>query len=189
MDETLDQLKELVSPALWDEAGQRFAAPHRRREWLTVRLLLSHMLGEEKRIAYLPSGKPYLADTPLHIGISHTKGFAAVILASRPVAVDIEQYGPKVCRVASRFMHSAEKAYPWKGDETWSLLLHWSAKETLFKAMDVEEVDFKEHLRIRPFLPQEEGCISACEYKTEQKRHFAVRYLLRPDFVLTYIVD
>ncbi len=38
-----------------------------------------------------------------------------------------------------------------QGDEVYVLLLHWSAKETLFKVMGVEGVDFIRHLHIFPF--------------------------------------
>ena len=44
-----------------------------------------------------------------------------------------------------------------EGDEVYALLLHWSAKEALFKLMGVEEVDFIRHLRIFPFSLSEEG--------------------------------
>ena len=37
------------------------------------------------------------------------------------------------------------------GTDTWALLLHWSAKEVMFKCMNTPEVDFREHLRIFPF--------------------------------------
>ena len=44
-----------------------------------------------------------------------------------------------------------------EGDEVYALLLHWSAKEALFKLMGVEEVDFIRHLRIFPFSLSEKG--------------------------------
>ena len=74
---------------------RRFTAAHRRLEWLAVRVLLYTLSGEEKEIAYHPSGKPYLADDSASISISHTKGYVAVALGlpGREVGVDIEQYG------------------------------------------------------------------------------------------------
>lgn len=42
--------------------GMRCFTAHRRLEWLAVRVLLYTLSGEEKEIAYHPSGKPYLAD-------------------------------------------------------------------------------------------------------------------------------
>lgn len=189
MDETPDALRARLPSALCEEADRRFSTPHRRQEWLSVRLLLQTLLGAPAPVSYLSSGKPVLADGSRHISISHTRGYVAVILGSTPVGIDIEQYGPRVHRVASRFMRPDEVPMPYQGDDTWSLLLHWSAKEVMFKCLDTPEVDFREHLRILPFVPQAGGTFRACEYRTPRHRHFLIRYLLHPDFVLTWQVD
>ena len=186
MDETYEELCALLPGGLVGEAEQRFPAFHRRQEWLSVRALLARMAGSGHEIAYLPSGKPYLQDSHFHISISHTKGYVSIILSANPVGIDIEQYGPRVHKVSSRFMREDEKALPWLGDDTWSLLLHWSAKEVLYKCLDTESVDFQKHLRIFPFTPQPQGTFHACEYKSALQRTFQIHYRLHPDFVLTW---
>ena len=109
-------------------------------------------------MVYLPSGKPYLADGSAHISISHTNGYVAVALhPTEEVGIDIERYGVRVCRVVSRFVRPDEEKTMNQGDEVYVLLLHWSAKETLFKVMGVEGVDFIRHLHIFPFVMEEEG--------------------------------
>lgn len=145
------------------------------------------MLGEEKEICYHTGGKPYLADGSASISISHTKGYVAVILGmpGREVGIDIEYYGERVRKVAHRFMRGDEKTTLFRDTETWSLLLHWSAKETMFKCMNASGVDFREHLRILPFTVDEQGVFSAEEYRTAEKRNFSIHYYLFPDFVLT----
>lgn len=189
MEETLSDLCALLpASAFWQQDVQRFKAPHRQLEWLSVRVLLYHLLKEEKEIRYQPSGKPYLADGSFHISISHTKGYVAVILSHLPVGIDIEQYSRRVHDVAHRYMREDEPAVPYRADDTWSLLLHWSAKEVMFKCMDASDVDFRRHLRVEPFVPQVAGTLCACEYKTEQRRHFLIHYLLHPDFVLAWQV-
>lgn len=189
MDETPSDLcRAFAGTTLYEEAQQRFASPRRCQEWLSARLLLWHLLGERQPLASLPSGKPVLEDGSCHISLSHTNGYAAAIVASFPVGIDIEQYGQRVHRVAGRFMRSDEQVFPYHDDDTWSLLLHWSAKEAMFKCMDASEVDFRSHLHIFPFQPQEQGVMHAEEYRTSQQRTFRIRYLLHPDFVLTYTV-
>ena len=90
----------------------RFSAEKRKQEWLAVRVLLKELCGEEKGIAYLPSGKPYLEDGSAFVSFSHTSGYVAVALhPSAEVGVDIEQYGTRVQRVASRFIRVMKK-YP-----------------------------------------------------------------------------
>ncbi|ADV44880.1 siderophore (surfactin) biosynthesis regulatory protein [Bacteroides helcogenes P 36-108] len=190
MEEALPDLCELLSDSsLGEQAVKRFTSPHRQLEWLSVRVLLYHLLKEKKEICYYSSGKPYLNDGAYYISISHTKGYVAVILGKRPVGVDIEQYGQRVHKVAHKYMREDEAPVPYHGDDTWSLLLHWSAKEVMFKCMDTAEVDFRRHLYIEPFTVQRQGMFRAQEYKTEQQRHFIIHYLIRPDFVLTWQVD
>ena len=186
MDESLQALQALSIPTVWAEAQQRFRAPHRRQEWLSVRLLLQALLNEPKSIGYLPSGKPYLIDDVREISISHTHGYVAVIVGHGTVGIDIEQYAKRVHRLSSRFIRDDEQIVPYCGDDTWSLLLHWSAKEVVFKCLETDGVDFREHLYIYPFVPSETGSFDACESRTSEWRKFVVHYLLHPDFVLTY---
>lgn len=186
--ESLEELLDLLPhKEKYRTAIRQFAADSRKKEWLAVRVLLYAMLGEEKEIAYLSGGKPYLADRSASISISHTKGYVAVLLGEigKEVGIDIEYYGERVCKVAHKFMREDEKATFFRGTETWSLLLHWSAKETMFKCMNASDVDFREHLHILPFTIGEEGVISAEEYRTAEKLIFRIHYCLFPDFVLT----
>ena len=64
----------------------------------------------------------------------------------------------------------------------------WSAKETLYKVLGCQEVDFVEHLRVMPFEVGETGTLSGAEYRTGRHRLFQIRYLLHPDFVCTWCV-
>ena len=156
---------------------------------MSVRVLLKALCGEEKEIAYYSSGRPYLKDGSRYISISHTRGYVAVALhSSCEVGMDIEQYGTRVRKVASRFIRSDEESTMMEGDEVYALLLHWSAKEALFKLMGVEEVDFIRHLRIFPFSLSEEGEFEAREYRTGRQERYRVRYVTHPDFVLTWII-
>ncbi len=109
--------------------------------------------------------------------------------SSCEVGMDIEAVnGTRVRKVASRFIRSDEESTMMEGDEVYALLLHWSAKEALFKLMGVEEVDFIRHLRIFPFSLSEEGEFEACEYRTGRQGRYRVRYVTHPDFVLTWII-
>lgn len=187
-DESIDELLALLPHAEQYTADmRRFTAEHRRREWLAVRVLLCVLAGEEKKIAYTPSGKPFLVDETASISISHTRGYVAVLLGprNREVGIDIEQYGERVRKVVPRFMREDEVPASFRDTDTWSLLLHWSAKETMFKCMNTPEVDFRKHLRIFPFPIAEQGVFSAEEYRTAENRHFTIHYYLFPDFVLT----
>lgn len=181
---------------LWVEACQRFRAPARRAQWVAARLLLSRLGLPPTSIAYLPSGRPIVRisqDTapqslmPHEVSISHTHGYVAVIVSDNPVGIDIEQIGPRVHRVASRFIDPATLPADLNFDElTRYLLLHWSAREAIFKCLDLPGVDFREHLHIHPFTLQSAGTMQAWETRTDERRQYAVAYRVEQDFVLTW---
>ena len=188
VDETVEQLRSMFHQfSIYEEGLARFTSEKRKQEWLAVRVLLKELCGEEKRIAYMPSGKPYLEDGSMHVSFSHTHGYVAVALHPfAEVGIDIEQYGTRVRRVASRFVREDERVSIEAGDEVYALLLHWSAKETMFKLMEDEAVDFIKHLRILPFEPQESGKFEAYEKRSGQDRNFLIHYDTHPDYVLTF---
>lgn len=191
MEESLDALLLLLPGArraFCEQELNRFVSERRKMEWLSVRVLLYSMLQEDKEIGYSLEGKPYLTDHSFFISISHTKGYVAVILSPiAPVGIDIEQYGHRVKRVYDRFIRPDEQVEPYWGDVTWSMLLHWSAKETIFKSMENADADLRK-LCLSHFVPQEEGTFQVQEYATEQQQSFTVGYRISPDFVLTWTI-
>lgn len=188
VDESVEQLRSMFHDfSIYAEGYSRFSSESRKREWLAVRVLLKELCGGEKGIAYHPSGKPYLADGSMHVSFSHTRGYVAVALhPSSEVGVDIEQYGVRVQKVASRFVREDERVSIESGDEIYGLLLHWSAKETMFKLMEEEAVDFIKHLQILPFEPKESGIFEANEKRSGRDRKFLIHYDTHPDYVLTF---
>lgn len=147
----------------------------RQREFLSVRALLSVMTGDDTLvIAHEPSGKPTL--TGWHISISHTKGFAALILSpSQPVAVDIEQRSDRVRRIASRFIRPDEPACSIE-----RMLTLWSAKETLYKLHSEDNLQYFE-MRVKQWHPQ---YLVIENMKSGQL--VTLHHELTADYVLTY---
>ena len=177
------QKKELYFPYL-----SQITSDSRKEEWLTVRVLLKEMLGEEKEILYTSTGKPYLSDNSYQISISHTKGFVAVALhPEMKIGIDIEQISPRIHKIRSRVMNEKEDANLDKECEEIHLLLHWSAKESLFKILEEQDVDFKTCLHINPFNPvlNELSPFSAYETKTKEQQRFSGYYLANASYVLT----
>ncbi len=161
----------------------------RKQEWLATRILLKELLQEEKEIEYTNSGKPYLTDHSYHISISHTKGYVAVALCKDfPVGIDIEYLSSRIKRIQNRFLNPEEISNVYKNDEEISLLLHWSAKESVFKALEEENVDFKNHLHVTPFIPLLNALSSfhTFETKTTSKISFVVNYVANYEYVLTF---
>ncbi|GBU08104.1 siderophore biosynthesis protein [Bacteroidales bacterium] len=182
-------LEMLDKKELYTSFLEQHYAISRQQEWLAARVLLKKMLGEEKKIEYLPSGKPYLADNSYHIGISHTKNYLAIILAPKEeVSIDIEHISPRVSKIKERFLAPQEMAAIYSSKENIHLLLHWSAKETVFKILNKKEVSFKEHIFVHPFEPTTDGygLFKVTEKKTKKKISFEVNYVVNSKYLLTF---
>ena len=171
-------------------AGQcaTFSSLKRQTEWIATRLLFHNLLGLNVPLTYTDKGKPILEDGSAFVSISHTSNYVAVMLhPSNSVGIDVERLHPRVKKVISRFMRSDETALVYKGTDLWSLLLIWSAKESVYKAMCNPSSDLL-LLRVLPFVPQNSGVLhlQSLAYPTQS---FIVGYRLFPEFVLTYTVN
>jgi len=162
----------------------------RKAEWLAVRLLLKALTGKETAISYRDNGAPYLPDSPCYISISHSKGFAAVILSpDKPVGIDIEYISERVHRIKSRFLNEVELKLLGNNPTTNDLLICWSAKETAFKMTAQKSADLQKDIQIidfNPFQNNDKGALSVKEFLTPQSSVFQINYLITPDFVVTY---
>lgn len=192
IEETVEELLNLLpDKEKYREQVEKFTSESRRKEWLAVRVLFYTLTGEVKEICYQRNGKPYLADDSARISISHTKGYAAVLISDTwKAGIDIEVYSERVHKIADKFIGEKENPFDVeKGKETYSLLLFWSAKETIFKCMDKTGVDFRRHLFVgsNP-LHFDHGWVLGHEKRSAKKRHYVIHYLLEPDFVLTWTV-
>jgi phosphopantetheinyl transferase len=190
MEESLDELLLLLPDRRRDSCRKelsRFASAHRKLEWTATRVLFYTLLPADKEIVYSPEGKPALSDASYFISISHTQGYAAVMLsATMPVGVDVEIYQSRVWHVAERFIRPDEHPAPYQDDLTWSLLLHWSAKESVYKCMEKVDADLRK-LRIEPFIPASAGCFTLQELVSAAQQSYSIGYrILLPNLVLTY---
>jgi 4'-phosphopantetheinyl transferase len=132
-------------------APTRLSNPSRKCEYLAIRALAVSMGLNPGKIDYLPSGKPFLKEDSRTISLSHTKKYAALLVADHPlVGIDIEQRTERVVRVRHKFMHpTEEEALVAAGlDTNTGLLMHWCAKEAVFKAVPEENIDFAREIRI-----------------------------------------
>ncbi len=141
-------------------APTHVTSPARRREYLAVRSLAVTLGIIPDQIDYLSSGKPFLRNDARTISISHTKDYAALLVGKQPlIGIDIEQQSKKAERVRHKYMHPTEDSMLEASglDIPTGLLVHWCAKEAVFKAVPEEGIDFSEEIRLTrlpdvPFL-------------------------------------
>ena len=175
---------------VYREEISRFRYPKRELEFLAVRLLLKELTGIETDVCYNTNGRPSFVENKFKISISHTNGYASVIIhPSANVGLDIEQKRDKILHLKHRFLSQDELENIDKENELEHLLLHWSAKETMYKMMGETEVDFISHLHITPFLPFKEGTIHCFETKSEKQQSFSLGYEVYDEFVVVWGVE
>lgn len=189
MDESPEQLFDLYPHLLpyRSSLDDKYKNDGRKLEFLAIRALMYEMLrvnGASKGLLshagdfnHNGQGKPLFRG--YHVSISHTKGYAALILSKKSeVAVDIEYMSDRVERIASKFLRKDERA-----DSLDSKLVHWCAKETVFKLFSEENLLFEE-MRVKPFDTMSDW---ACDVENLKSGKTArVDFELAMDFVLTY---
>ncbi len=189
MDESPEQLFDLYPHLLpyRSSLDDKYKNDGRKLEFLAIRALMYEMLrvnGASKGLlshagdfTHNGQGKPLFRG--YHVSISHTKGYAALILSKKSeVAVDIEYMSDRVERIASKFLRKDERA-----DSLDVKLVHWCAKETVFKLFSEENLLF-EDMRVKPFDTMADW---ACDVENLKSGKTArVDFELAMDFVLTY---
>ena len=189
MDESPEQLFDLYPHLLpyRSSLDDKYKNDGRKLEFLAIRALMYEMLrvnGASKGLlshagdfTHNGQGKPLFRG--YHVSISHTKGYAVLILSKKSeVAVDIEYMSDRVERIASKFLRKDERA-----DSLDAKLVHWCAKETVFKLFSEENLLF-EDMRVKPFDTMADW---ACDVENLKSGKTArVDFELAMDFVLTY---
>ncbi|MDR0844639.1 MAG: 4'-phosphopantetheinyl transferase superfamily protein [Tannerella sp.] len=166
---------------------QHCKSDSRKSEWLAVRLLLKELC-VNATIAYHDSGVPYLPDSEYRISISHTKGYAAILLGlDKPVGIDIEYRSERIHKIKTRFLNEKELSVLGENPETTVLLVCWSAKETAFKMMEQKVADLQNDIHILEFDPlfPSNGYLTVQETLTPQAVVYRIKYTVTQDFVIT----
>jgi 4'-phosphopantetheinyl transferase len=189
LDESLEELQSLLKLSLSDlEIIHFFKSEYRKREWLTVRVLLKVLMPSvTTSIQYDENGKPHLLNSGYSISISHTKNFVAVILAKKAgVGIDLETIQPRIERIAKRFVTSEEENFiePEKKIQYQHVL--WGTKEVLYKIYGKGELDFLDHIKVEKFILSEKGGLTGRIVKGDFNKSYLVFYEQVHNLMLVY---
>lgn len=150
--------------------------------------LLEHMLGKGTEIYYDDKGKPHLKNDKRHISISHSHGKLAVIVnENEPTGIDIELIREKVLKIKHKFLSAQE--FDDCGEDVEKLLIHWAAKETLYKIYGLKEVDFSKNLLIKPFSKHNLGTIIGSINMPSFNETYELHYQILENYVLVYALN
>ncbi|MGN0006759.1 MAG: 4'-phosphopantetheinyl transferase family protein [Alistipes sp.] len=144
--EPLPPLDELLRTATAADlqATASLSAASRRREALAWRGIVRNAIADAD-IGYDEWGAPVVENSPLHIGVSHSRNSVAVIISDVNCAIDIESRTRNFERVRSRYLSPQEAALSRHPD---FLAVAWCAKECLYKYHRRGNADFLRDVRI-----------------------------------------
>ncbi|HNW50211.1 MAG TPA: 4'-phosphopantetheinyl transferase superfamily protein [Prolixibacteraceae bacterium] len=122
----------------------------RKKEWLAVRILLNEVLGFWPNITYMESGKPILNNHARHLSITHSKEMVGILLCTSPYAgIDIEKASRNIDKVLNRFLSEKELENIKKGTNPYRKVIHWCAKEAIFKSVNEPNIEFSKQIEIK----------------------------------------
>lgn len=142
--------------------------PLRRLEWLAGRWLLHKLTDVPERLPLAKDAfsKPFFPENQnLACSLSHSKGIVGALIVESgnlqvagqastfsgqlSIGCDIQMVIEKMARIAHKFLNEPEKAFvenrP-KPEYLHLLHLFWTAKESLYKAYGLKELDFRKNL-------------------------------------------
>lgn len=163
------------------EFNALYKSEQRKCEVLAVRLLIKEIIGDNVQLLHQDNGKPYLS-SGMNISISHTRGFAVIIVShSKQVSVDIEYFSNRIERIRSKFMRDDENA-----SSQVKLLMHWCAKETMYKLFPEDNLIFNKMQLLSVDGNDSTGIITA--KNIFRNRNVSVYYRTFCNCLLTYAV-
>jgi 4'-phosphopantetheinyl transferase len=164
-----------------------FTSNSRKLEFLSVRALLSELLGKEASIVYNKNNKPFLKDGSRFISISHSHKLTAILLSTNEkVGIDLEYMSSNISAIAFKFLNRKEKVTKATEEKKYHLYIHWCAKEALYKICDKEGINFKKNITIEPFKVQESGEITGMVRTNKINESFDLYYSRYDNYAIVW---
>jgi 4'-phosphopantetheinyl transferase len=157
----------------------------RKKEWLAVRILLNEVLGFWPNITYMETGKPILNNHTRHLSISHSKEMVGILLCTSPYAgIDIEKTSRNIDKVLNRFLSDEELENVQAGMNPYSKIIHWCAKEAIFKSINEPNIDFSSHIKIERIL--EDGTINGKFSSLKTEFNLDLNYMIVDEHMIVW---
>ncbi len=185
--ETEAELTELLNYK--EEIPAGISNQQKRLEWVAGRLLTQTLL-ENFDLAYNgltkdEFGKPFATDLDVHLSLSHSYPFVAVVVDRRYiVGIDLEQPKEKLLRVAPRILSEEELGNA--GDNLIKHCIYWCSKETLIKIYGKKDLTLSRDLLIEPFEVSIEGNIVGRIIVNEVETVIPLYYKVFSQFVVVF---
>jgi phosphopantetheinyl transferase len=187
----LDKISNSITIARLDLAAfsaEQSIEQKREIETQGTRLLLNKLFeGSPVELKYTENKKPYLEGQNTHISISHSHDKLVIIAnTTQSTGIDIELIRDKVRNIQHKFLNEQELVFAKEDVETLTTL--WAAKEAIYKAYGLKEVDFKKHICIEPYDKCENNFFGKIDLPNFKKRYLLNKQK-QDNYILVYILS
>ena len=173
--------------------------PNKRLQHLAARYLLKELFADfpYELIRIATTKKPFLQNEAYHFSISHCGEYAAVIASKEfRVGVDVELITEKVNRVKHKFLSVDEQnllsnipLFPIAIFNDKLLTATWSIKESLFKWLGHDQVDFIKHLQIVKLIISDNAGIAECKILKHEPVDLNVHFLFFNNNCISWVLS
>lgn len=157
----------------------------RQLEFLAARVAFQQLVGTHETITYTAEGKPLCKSNNYQLSITHTQKWVAVLIhPTLEVGIDIEAPSDRFAKLYTRFLTPNEQQNLVDLSDLRRVQLAWSAKETLYKIIGMDAVDFATQLEIHNFELATQGQFKGSHVPTGY--NFILNYIIYEHFNLVY---
>jgi phosphopantetheinyl transferase len=186
-----EDIKTLLEMVVLDNDDKKkykgYASTSRKLEFLSVRALLSELLGKDARIVYNKNNKPFLKDGSKFISITHSHKLTAILCSTNEkVGIDLEYMSSNIGALAFKLLNRQEKVTKNQDDRKYHLYLHWCAKESLYKICDKEGISIRNNITIEPFDVKESGEIKGKVHTKKINESFDLYYSRYDNYAIVW---
>ena len=134
-------------------------------------------------------GAPY-TDNGVKISLSHSLDRVAVIASpENEVGIDIQHESPKIVKVSSKFCSDFELEHANDGMRMQKLHVLWAAKESIYKFIKREGLNFRNEIEVNPFEYSSKGSLEARVKNGLDDCLIYLNYHILEDYTLAYTVN
>lgn len=148
IDEPAEKLTEWLGPLFPSDPQPSSSIDHVVSQWAASRLCLKMLLGYLPELVKSNEGAPSPKDGTFTLSLTHTRGWAAALVAYSPCGIDLETLNDRAWRIRERFTDEAEWPLAPGATNEEKALWVWCAKEAAFKQYGLGGVLFKDDLRV-----------------------------------------
>ena len=155
-----------------------------KKQFLAIRNIFKLLSIEDKEVKYDKAGKPVFSQNKT-LSISHSGNYAAVIISSHPVGIDIEKINSKAMKIKHKFL-DIELNYPQELNNQISLV-YWNIKESIYKAVGITGIDFKKNILALPLDINASKCKS-WYVNNDDIYSFETHFRISKNYTLAFVI-